>query len=186
MVIAFNGATSASELELKAIVPDHVGLTLQKSPVLYYFISEPTTLPVRFTLIESRTDHVVVDMLLRSPDHSGFWPVRLEEYGIVLDPGVEYRWFVTVIKNADSPSKDLVAGGAVECCPDDLVYDAPPCVSAQTPFLSMQVTASFQAKCARALSLAKDLTAIEAPATAPMVFMRTSVIEGKRTGEKTW
>ena len=34
--------------------------------------------------------------------------------------------------------------------------------------------------------LAKDLTAIEAPANAPMVFIRTSVIEGKRTGENTW
>jgi len=32
----------------------------------------------------------------------------------------------------------------------------------------------------------KDLTAIEAPADAPMVFIRTSVIEGKRTGENTW
>ena len=51
--------SSASELELQAIVPNHGGLTLQKSPVLYYFISEPTTLPVRFTLIESRTDHVL-------------------------------------------------------------------------------------------------------------------------------
>lgn len=123
--IACYDLSSASELELKAIVPDHGGLTLQKSPVLYYFISEPTTLPVRFTLIESRTDHVVVDMLLRSPDHSGFWPVRLEDYGIVLDPGVEYRWFVTIIKNADTPKKDIVSGGIVECCPDHLTYDAP-------------------------------------------------------------
>jgi len=64
-------------------------------------------------------------MLLRSPDHSGFWPVRLEDYGIVLDPGVEYRWFVTVIQDADTPKKDIVSGGIVECCPDDLVYDAP-------------------------------------------------------------
>jgi hypothetical protein len=113
--------TSASGLELRAVAPDSVGLTLQKSPVLYYFISEATTLPILFTLRKSRATRGVVEVSLPSPDRAGFWPVRLKDYGIILEAGVEYRWFVTVIQKQE----EVVAGGVVECCPDDLLYDSP-------------------------------------------------------------
>jgi len=54
LIIACYVLTRASELELKATVPDHVGYTLKRSPVIYYFISKPTSLPTRFTLRDLR------------------------------------------------------------------------------------------------------------------------------------
>jgi uncharacterized protein DUF928 len=122
LIIACYVLTRASELELKAIVPDHVGYTLKRSPVIYYFISKPTSLPTRFTLRDPRTAHPVVDVLLKSPSHSGLWPIRFADYDIVLDPGVQYRWFVSIIQDFDSLSKDIVAGGVIECCSEDLLF----------------------------------------------------------------
>jgi hypothetical protein len=55
---------SASDLQLKSAAPEHVGLTLQQSPVLYYFVSKATTLPTRFTLKNADTRDVVADVAL--------------------------------------------------------------------------------------------------------------------------
>ena len=125
--------SSASDLHLKPAAPDHVGLTLHQSPVLYYFASKATTLPTRFTLRNARTRRVVADVALTSPTKAGFWPIRFKEYGIVLEPGVDYRWSVRVIQKADSPSDDLVVGGSIECCPEELVYlDVPRVCTTET------------------------------------------------------
>jgi len=124
---------SASDLQLKSAAPEHVGLTLQQSPVLYYFVSKATTLPTRFTLKNADTRDVVADVALSSPTAAGFWPIRFKDHGIVLDPGVDYRWVVRVIRNADSPSDDLVVGGSIECCPEELLYfDGPRVCTADT------------------------------------------------------
>jgi hypothetical protein len=34
----------------------------------------------------------------------------------VLEPNVQYKWFVSVIRDSESPSKDIVAGGVIERC----------------------------------------------------------------------
>ena len=124
---------SASDLELRPAAPDHVGLTLQQSPVLYYFVSKATTLPTRFTLRNADTREVIADVPLTSPTTAGFWPIRFKDHGIVLEPGVDYRWFVRVIRNADVPSDDLIVGGRIECCPDELIYlDVPRVCTTET------------------------------------------------------
>jgi hypothetical protein len=109
----------ASELELRAIVPDHVGYTLQKSPVLYYFISEATTLPTLFTLRDPRATQPVVEVLVHSPGRAGFQAIRLADYNVVLEPGVPYRWSITILQDPVSSSNNPVAGGLIECCPGD-------------------------------------------------------------------
>jgi hypothetical protein len=114
--------TRASELQLKPAAPaDYVGLTLQKSPVVYYFLSKGTSLPMRFALRDPRKTYVI-DLPLTSPNQAGFWPVRFSDYGIALDPGVQYQWFVTVVQDSDFPSKNLVVGGSIECCSEDQFF----------------------------------------------------------------
>ena len=122
VLVVCDEPSSASDLQLKPAAPDHVGLTLQQSPVLYYFVSKATTLPTRFTLRNAVTRDVIADVALSSPTTAGFWPIRFKDHGIILHPGVDYRWAVRVIRNADSPSDDLVVGGSIECCPEELIY----------------------------------------------------------------
>lgn len=106
--------TNMPQPELQAMVPDRVGLTVQRSPVLYFYLSHVTSLPMRFTLRNSRNVAPVVDVLLKSPSSPGIQALRLDEYNIVLEEDVQYRWFVSLIMDADSPSRDIVAGGVIE------------------------------------------------------------------------
>jgi hypothetical protein len=117
----------ANELELMAMAPDHVGLTVQKSPVLYYYISHATSLPIRFTLIDHRKVLPVGEFSLESPTRAGFWGIRIEDYQVVLEPDVQYRWFISIVQNPVSHSEDIVAGGIIERCSieDCLVVDIP-------------------------------------------------------------
>jgi hypothetical protein len=104
----------ANELELQAMVPDHVGLTAQPSPVLYFYISHATSYPVRFTLFDVRQASPLAEFLLPSPTRPGMWAIRLEDYHIVLEEQVQYRWFVSVTRDPDRHQEDIVAGGVIE------------------------------------------------------------------------
>jgi hypothetical protein len=106
--------SSANELELMATAPDHVGMTVRKSPVLYFYISHATSYPVRFTLIDVRQISPVADVLLPSPTRPGVWAIRLEDYHIELEADVQYRWFVSVNRDPASHSMDIVTGGVIE------------------------------------------------------------------------
>ena len=45
--------TEGKDPEIVALVPDHVGLTVKQAPSLNWFLSKPTSLPIRFTLIDT-------------------------------------------------------------------------------------------------------------------------------------
>jgi hypothetical protein len=117
--------SNANELELHAMVPDHVGLTVRKSPVLYFFISQGTSLPIRFTLKDERSLPPVAEILIPPPPRAGFWAIRLKDYGIQLDEDVQYRWYVTIIRDPAENQPDIVAGGTIEHIAPHLVnyYD---------------------------------------------------------------
>src|SRR5688572_7600444 len=103
-----------NELTIVALVPDHVGFTMKRDPALYWYLSQATSLPVQFTLMDSRSVGPIVTMTLSHPVRAGLQAVRLKDYGVSLDPGIQYRWFVSVPLDQDKPSKDLVAGGMIE------------------------------------------------------------------------
>ena len=108
--------TDGSDPVLVALVPDHVGLTVKKSPVLNWFLSKPTTYPLRFTLIDLRSVMPLHEVLIPTPDHAGVHSINLKDWNLALEPDVQYRWYISAITNPDSPSKDIVAGGMIERC----------------------------------------------------------------------
>lgn len=114
LLIASALPSRATELELMAIVPDHVGWTLQKSPVLYFYISQATSLPIQFILLDGRTLSPLLEVALPSLTRPGLGPIRLKDYSIGLEEDVQYRWYVSVVCNPDSHSTDMVAGGVIE------------------------------------------------------------------------
>jgi hypothetical protein len=108
--------TDGSDPVLVALVPDHVGLTVKKSPVLNWFLSKPTTYPLKFTLIDIRSVKPVHEGLIPTPDHAGVQSINLKDWDLALEPDVQYRWYISAIRNPDSPSSDIVAGGVIERC----------------------------------------------------------------------
>ena len=103
-----------TNLILAAMVPDYVGLTVQKSVMLYFLVSPATSLPIRFTLMDNRTVSPVAEVLLKSPTAPGIQEIRLKDYNVVLELDVQNRWYVAAIQNPDSSSRDIVAGGGIE------------------------------------------------------------------------
>jgi hypothetical protein len=111
------GGTRGSQREvfvLSVLAPDHSGFTTKEQPSLYWFISKSTSLPVELTVIDAKGIKPILETRLPSPVTAGLHRVRLSDFNVHLAPGVAYRWFISVVPDADRRSKDITAGGAIE------------------------------------------------------------------------
>jgi len=108
--------TDGKDPEIVALVPDHVGLTVKQAPSLNWFLSKPTSLSIRFTLIDTRSVKPLHEGPIPTPSQAGVQSINLKEMGLILEPEVQYRWYISAIRNPDSPSQDIVAGGVIERC----------------------------------------------------------------------
>jgi hypothetical protein len=99
---------------LTVLAPDHSALTVSEQPSLFWFISGSTSLPIEVTLMDVRTTQPVLETRLTPPAAPGVQRIRLADHGVRLEPGVPYRWFVTIVPNSNRRSRDILAGGAIE------------------------------------------------------------------------
>ncbi len=99
---------------LYPLAPDHVGFTHAKDPCFFWYISKATTSPIRFTLVDSRKVKPVLDAPLAESAEPGIQMTCLKPYGVALEPEVQYRWYITVVLDPESESRNLVIGGTVE------------------------------------------------------------------------
>lgn len=101
---------------LLVLAPDHVGLTTQEQPTLYWYLSKPTTYPIELTIIQGQGTKPSLETVIRPPSsaQAGVQQARLAGYGFRLLPGVQYKWFVALIPNPTRRSKDIIAGGIIE------------------------------------------------------------------------
>jgi uncharacterized protein DUF928 len=104
---------------LRVLAPDHVGFTVKGEPPLYWYLSKQTSLPVEFTLVDTRAIPPIVEMSLSSPAHAGVQKVWLKDLGKSLEPGVQYLWSVSLIPDPESRSRDIMARGTIERIPFD-------------------------------------------------------------------
>jgi hypothetical protein len=109
-----------------ALVPDHVGMTVKQHPELNWFLSKHTSLPMQFTLIDEHSIQALVERPITAPERAGVQAIKLSDMNIALQPNVQYRWYVSLITDADSPSRNIVTGGMIERCEfsECLVLDA--------------------------------------------------------------
>ena len=98
---------------LFALAPDDVGSHLRKQPVLYWYISKPTTSRIEFTLNDELRGKTVIRADLPSPKQAGIQAINLSDYKAELAPGVAYQWFVTIEVDPAQPAKDIYYGGSI-------------------------------------------------------------------------
>ena len=108
--------TDGNDPVIVALVPDHVGLTVKKNPVLNWFLSKPTTYQLIFTLIDLSSPTPIHEGPIPTPDHDGFQSISLKDWGLMLEPDVQYRWYISAIRDPASRGGDIVAGGIIERC----------------------------------------------------------------------
>lgn len=109
-------------LTLIALVPNHRALTTVEQPVLYWYLSKPSSYPIEIVISQDKAVAPLAEKRLPMPGKGGIYGISLKEFGLRLKPDVVYRWFVTVVPDGERRSKDIIAGGIVEriAMPTDL------------------------------------------------------------------
>jgi hypothetical protein len=111
------GGSRGVEKELTApsvLAPDHVGLTFQEQPNLYWYLPKSTSYPIEVTIIEDQAVYPLVEKRINLPVKPGIQHISLKEYDVHLSIGKQYRWFVALVSDPDHRSRDIVAGGIIE------------------------------------------------------------------------
>jgi len=98
---------------LTVIAPEHTGLTIQEQPTIYWYISEPSTTTIEFTITTEKGDNRFFEVKLQATELSGLQSFSLKEHNIRLLPNVEYRWYVSIVPDPKRRSKDIIAGGSI-------------------------------------------------------------------------
>ena len=127
-------------LSVNVLAPSDTGYTTQEKPTIYWYASQPIDKPVELaitstaSLQEAATP--VLEITLQPPLAKGIHAFRLADHGVALKPGVEYQWFVAVVRNPAQRSNDVLAGGTIKRVEDSAaqaqIKQAPP---AQWPAL---------------------------------------------------
>jgi len=99
---------------LCTLVPEHVGLTTEVQPRLYYFLSTGTDLPLEFTIIKKDAIYPLLETRIRPPHTAGIHVICLADSGKCLKQGNQYKWFVALVPDEKHRSKDILAAGAIE------------------------------------------------------------------------
>jgi hypothetical protein len=110
---ATRGATERESFSLLVLAPDHAGFTTQEQPCLYWFISKPTTYSVELTVTEKNAVKPLLEKAVKRPEKGGIQSACLADYGVRLSRNVQYKWFVTLLTDAEHRSKDILAGGII-------------------------------------------------------------------------
>jgi hypothetical protein len=101
----------------EALAPAHVGASAQEFPNLYWFLPEATSSPVDVTVIDPAAVAPLLETRVPGPLEAGVHRVSLAEHGTRLQPGVDYRWFVTLVRDHERRSQDVVSGAAIRYTP---------------------------------------------------------------------
>ncbi|MGB0911864.1 MAG: DUF928 domain-containing protein [Nitrospirales bacterium] len=111
------GGTRGDDLAvamLFAMVPDHLGLTISEQPSLYWYLSRPAPYKMVLTVNQEDLIRPVLETTLADDGVPGIHSICLNAHNVRLELNKEYRWFVELVVDADSPARNLVAGGRIK------------------------------------------------------------------------
>jgi hypothetical protein len=110
---------------IEIIAPDrHSGLTTSPAPSLYFYVSRRVTDPTRLTIRAPMQPTPVLEANIPPPPAAGIYAVRLTDHRVRLEPGIVYTWSISVIRNPNAPSRDIVASASLVRVPLDPNLDA--------------------------------------------------------------
>ena len=111
-------SAATKSVQLSVLAPSDTGYTTRDKPTIYWYVSETLQKPVELTIINNESleaaSKPAFQVTLQPPVARGVHALSLEQYGVVLQPGVEYQWFVALVDNAAQRSNDVIAGGTIK------------------------------------------------------------------------
>ena len=111
-------SAATKSVQLSVLAPSDTGYTTRDKPTIYWYVSETLQKPVELTIVNNESleaaSKPAFQVTLQPPVARGVHAVSLEQYGVVLNPGVEYQWFVALVSDAAQRSNDVIAGGTIK------------------------------------------------------------------------
>jgi hypothetical protein len=98
---------------LTVLVPEQTAYTIREQPVLYWFISKPTSVRCEISIIDTSTLENVYEVAVNGISTAGMQKLDLAKEGVKLKPSVPYQWLVALVPDPAAPSKNVDAGGFV-------------------------------------------------------------------------
>jgi hypothetical protein len=98
---------------LEVLAPDHVAVTCEKQPTLYWFLSADTSHPLEFSIRREDAMEPLKEVQLPGPHRQGVHALDLAAQGVALDPDADYRWFVSLVPDPERRSNDVLASGMI-------------------------------------------------------------------------
>ncbi len=113
------GAGDLRELALSVVTPEHVGWSSSAQPDLYWFVSRPVTQSVMLTIIPAGGAAIdpLFEGMLTSPTGAGIHAASLSALKVTLETNVDYEWSISLVGDAQSRSRDILASGRVRSVP---------------------------------------------------------------------
>ena len=99
---------------LTVLAPDHVGNTIQSQPKLYWYISGPANMTLEVAINDPNAIEPIFEQTLKSPAKESVQSLALADYGVVLQPNIEYEWFVALVPDPNQRSNDVLSGGVIK------------------------------------------------------------------------
>src|ERR671932_105344 len=112
------GDEPSEGVTLKLLVPnDHTGQTLSGHPTFFWYVSEMPEELVEFSLVESGVAQPIFVQQLQL-QKAGIIRMEIPKNLPELVPGKEYRWSVTLVRNANRRSNDTFAQSWIKRLPE--------------------------------------------------------------------
>jgi hypothetical protein len=110
---AIKSAVALPTIELIAPL-DHTGETASATPVLYFYVSQPVSLPTQLTISRPLVAKPVLEATVASPPTRGLYALRLADYHVQLESETAYTWSVSAIVDPKTWSRNVVASATIE------------------------------------------------------------------------
>ena len=105
--------TDDAILTLTVLAPEDIGLTTKEQPSLYWYQSKAINTRFELTIVEKKAVTPVLEAKFEVTG-DGIQRLRLSDYKVNVALGVEYRWSVAMVVDAENRSKDVVASGVIK------------------------------------------------------------------------
>ncbi|NJK72023.1 MAG: DUF928 domain-containing protein, partial [Synechococcaceae cyanobacterium SM2_3_60] len=118
------GCSNTDNAELQLLIPnDHTGQTIAAHPTLFWYLSEPVTVPLEVTLIDPDRPEPLYSETLTSSDR-GIMQIVVPDTAPELALDKEYTWSVALICNPARPSTNVFVQGRIRRIAADLAITA--------------------------------------------------------------
>jgi len=115
--VRVTGATRSGgglDTTLDVLAPNHVGLTTQEQPALFWYQSQPSRARFELAVTEEGKFKPLINVKIEEAAKAGVQELKLTDQHVKLSPDVEYQWVVALVTDPDNRSKDLIASGIIK------------------------------------------------------------------------